>query len=70
MNNENIIQKEKKIFECKDCYKNFNDFVFKCNSCKKDICENCYKTGLIYGQKYRSKSNFSMCDQCCWWEIS
>ena len=69
---ENNIQKEKKILQCQECCKIFkdNNFMFKCNGCEKDLCFNCHQTALKYGKEYRHKSNFSLCDDCCWWEIS
>ena len=62
---------------CPDCslHKNPNYAIKnknKCMVCSKELCQKHYETAIYWAKHYRpfEKEGFSMCDQCCWWEIS
>ncbi len=58
--------------KCFDCYQLFRPISCddQCNSCQHWLCKEHSKRALMWGNYYRKQSNYRMCDQCCWWEIS
>ena len=52
---------------CHQCHKKFSKGSI-CGSCKNPLCFSCLISAINYGKDYNKST--SMCDVCCWWEIS
>jgi hypothetical protein len=41
-----------------------------CNFCNTKLCDFHYDRGTYYLKYYKGVNGGSMCDQCCWWEVT
>ena len=69
---KNKLEKFIKCDECLNSKKYSPNLLKKCSYCKRtNLCSEHYKIGQKWAKVYdNSFTQQSMCDMCCWWEVS